>query len=116
MPTKTVRGRVALVDATMQESEFLAAVIKLAHGRGWLCAHFRPAVLRSGKWATHMAGDPGFPDLVFARGGRIILAELKSAGGRLSAAQQRWLDAMAGQPGVFVWRPADLDAIERVLE
>ena len=70
--------------------------------------------------------DPGFPDCVMLQGSalmgeptRLVVAELKSAKGKVSAAQQGWLDRFRELPGaeVFVWKPADwLDGtIERVL-
>ncbi len=99
----------------MSEAAFLTAVIALAHEHGWLVAHFRPAVLRSGQWATHMQGDKGFPDLVLARKGRIVIAELKREDGQLSEGQRAWLAEMAPQPGVFVWRPSMWNTIVEVL-
>lgn len=53
--------------------------------------------------------EPGFPDLVLVRAGRLVAAELKAAAGRVTASQQAWLDDLALVPGVevFVWRPDD---------
>ena len=70
--------------------------------------------------------DPGFPDCVMLKGSallgeptRLVVAELKSSRGKVSAAQQGWLDRFRELPGaeVFVWYPRDwLDGtIERVL-
>ncbi len=101
------------------EAEFTTAVITLARSCGWLVHHDRPAVVRSGKWATHVQGDTGFPD-IYARhpDGREVVAELKMAPasqikGRPSETQWRWLDAFAaadsGRAIVRVWRPEDYD-------
>ncbi|MCI0542945.1 MAG: hypothetical protein L0Z49_00695 [Actinobacteria bacterium] len=62
--------------------------------RGWRVCHFRPATTRDG-WRTAVQGHPGFPDLVLARRGRVVFAELKAA---LSAEQLEWLDASHHHP------------------
>jgi hypothetical protein len=75
----------------------------------------------------------GFPDLVLVRGPELIFAELKAQNGRISAAQQEWINdlfqvqaavnharsalvdeyTLAPLPSVevHIWRPADFDAI-----
>ena len=100
----------------ISEAEFQAQVIELAQLRGWLVHAERPAQRQSGHWSTPIQGNAGFPDLVLARGGRLIFAELKSAKGRMRPEQQAWLDAL--RPGalrVFLWRPTDWDEIVRAL-
>lgn len=86
------------------EQAFQRAVIDLAHLCGYRVAHSRPARTAHG-WRTPIEGDPGLPDLVMARGGRVLLVELKTDRGRPTADQQAWLDA-AGDHG-RLWRPAD---------
>ncbi len=86
------------------EKMFLQQVIDLAHLTGWLCYH------------THDSrrSCPGFPDLALCHPGRhlYLLAELKSERGRLSPAQQSWIDALReASIEVHVWRPADFDVI-----
>jgi hypothetical protein len=51
----------------------------------------------------------GFPDLVLARERRLIFAELKSARGRLTPEQARWLEVLSGVEIVTpeVWYPTD---------
>ncbi len=84
----------------ISEKEFLQQVIDLAHLTGWLCYHTHDS-RRSCK---------GFPDLILVRGTQLLAAELKSEKGRLSPAQQQWLDALsAAGVEVAVWRPSDLD-------
>lgn len=100
------------------ERELQTAVIECARLLGWRVAHFRPALTARG-WRTPVEGDgAGFPDLVLARPGRLIFAELKSERGRVSDEQNAWLDALA-TPGVVraVWFPRDWlsGAIEYVL-
>ena len=97
------------------EREFQKQVIELAQLKGWKVAHFRPArVIRNGKetWRTPVEGDgAGFPDLVLARNGVVIFAELKTDAGTVSAEQQDWLRETRG----FVWRPANWHEILRLL-
>tara|TARA_R110000824_G_scaffold116919_2_gene268669 strand:- start:32 stop:346 length:315 start_codon:yes stop_codon:yes gene_type:complete len=93
----------------LKEADFQRIVIDMAHLFGWRVAHFRK-VQTHGRWITAVAADgAGFPDLVMAKLGRVIFAELKTEKGRLSAEQKLWLKAL---PECVVWRPSDLDAIE----
>jgi len=87
------------------EADFQARVMQTAHLTGWMVAHFRPAMTQRGRWVTPMSGDTGFPDLVLARDGRVIVAELKRDKGIVSTGQMRWLSAL-GDYG-RVWRPRD---------
>lgn len=102
------------------ERQFTETVIELAKLHGWKVAHFRTSMDR-GVWRTAMAGDIGFPDLVLARKGVVIFAELKSERGRVSVHQDEWLAAlasMARQPHshkVRVWKPSDIEEIKAVL-
>jgi hypothetical protein len=97
----------------MTEDQLLQAVRDLARLRGWLAYH----TYRSTK------SEPGFPDLVLVheRTGQIVFAELKTATGLLSKAQEKWLRALRIRSSyglaVHVWRPADLTGglIARVL-
>lgn len=85
----------------MTEKELLQAVRDLAKLRSWLVYH------------THRSdrSEPGFPDLIMVhpRTGQFLAIELKSATGRLSADQRRWLDALR-TAGITaeMWRPEDL--------
>lgn len=92
------------------EEQFTAEVVELAGLFGWHVMHPRPARRAGGEWRTAMQGDAGFPDLVLARDGEVIVAELKTNRGRTTAAQDAWIEAL----GAFaeVWRPRDMDAIE----
>lgn len=99
--------RVAL--RTVREAELEGAVIKLARLLGFRVAHFRPAVLPSGRWATHMRGDKGFPDLTLAKRGRLIFAELKRVGEDPTEEQVAWLEVLGSVPGVeaVLWDTED---------
>lgn len=92
----------------MTEAEFQRRVIDTAVLHGWRVHHSRPA--RTGRgWRTPIEGHPGVPDLVLARGGTVLLAELKSDRGRISIDQGAWLDAL-GNHG-RLWRPRDWPGI-----
>lgn len=97
----------------MTEAMLQACVVETARLLGWRVHHTRPA--RTGKgWRTPIMGDVGFPDLVLARDGRVLFAELKQNGKRPRAEQQAWLDVL---PDAVVWCPTDWESgrIEQVL-
>lgn len=108
------------------EAVLQQAVIDLAGYLGYLVHHDRPAQYRDGSWATHISGDPGFPDLVLcstpsaSEPGRILFIELKSKKGRTTIDQENWLEALRACPGVetYLFRPTDWSngTIERVLK
>lgn len=99
---------------SMTEDQLLAAIREYATLKKWLCYH------------THDSrrSEPGFPDLVLVRRGRLIFAELKREEGRTSPEQKAWLEKLAdverysqGNVRVYTWRPSDWlgGEIERVL-
>lgn len=90
----------------MNEPDFQTAIIELAQWAGWKVHHCRPVGTRSG-YRTPIQGDPGFPDLVLARRGVVIMAEVKGPRGRLDGSQKSWKH----EAGSEVWRPADWDGI-----
>lgn len=107
----------------ISERELQEKVVALAQTHGWLVMHSRPARRKDGSWSTPIQGTPGFPDLVLARDGTVILAELKSESGRLTSRQKEWLNALTshGHEGcdpshdAVVWRPSDWPDIEVIL-
>jgi hypothetical protein len=67
-----------------------------------------------------MGSPAGFPDLVLVRPPVIIIAELKSARGRLSSSQRAWLErfqqcSVPGRVETYIWRPGDWAEILRIL-
>jgi hypothetical protein len=91
----------------IRESAFRDAVVALAKYRGWLVY-----------WTWNSKHSPaGFPDIIAARRGRIVAAELKVGRNKPTAAQEAWLAALAENAGIetYVWYPEDWDAIEEVL-
>ena len=112
MTTALTRAR---LDAEMSERDWQDQVIVFARLRGWLVAHFRPALTSKG-WRTPVTADgAGFPDLVMVRD-RVIVVKLKSETGRTTAEQARWLAALeAAHAEHYVWRPSDWPEVEAVL-
>jgi len=114
-------AREILLDAVGEE-EFTRHVKALARRAGWCGYHVRYShavvegihtQLKDGHSDAH-----GMPDWVFAKAGEpLLLAELKSAHGRLSKDQKRWLSLLEQATGVEapLWLPGDEDLIRKVL-
>lgn len=85
----------AAADIQIAERDLQQAVIDTARTFAWTVAHFRAAQTSKG-WRTPVAADgKGFPDLVLAHpDGRLIFAELKRLGGRITPEQARWLELL----------------------
>ena len=96
----------------MSEDDLQTRIIAAAEANGWRVVHHRPAKTAKG-WRTAVQGHAGFPDLVLARDGVIIVAELKSRRGHPTDDQKLWLEALGVH--VRLWRPQDWPAIEREL-
>ena len=96
--------------ADASERLFQDKVEQIAKMNGWLIFHASPHQVRPGVFRSD---GKGFPDLVLAHRTRgFIMAELKSAAGRLSFDQTQWLTAL-NNAGIenYVWRPDQLDLI-----
>ena len=92
----------------MKEAELQALVIDLAHAYSFMVAHFRPAQTQRG-WRTAVAADGrGFVDLVIAKPGHVLFAELKTSVGLTTDAQRKWLTALS--PFAYLWTPADWES------
>jgi hypothetical protein len=91
----------------MSEKEFDAAVHALALSAGWLSYHTLDS----------RGSEKGFPDRVFLRQHRMIVAELKTNTGKLTSPQKKWLNAFRRIAGVevFVWRPVMWEEIQATL-
>lgn len=95
----------------MTESQLQYSILDLAKLHGLLVHHCRPAVMRSGKWATPVQGNAGFCDLVIAGLGGVIFRELKGATAQPTDAQMRWLGTLeAAGADAKVWRPRDWES------
>jgi len=89
---------------SMTEDQLLAAIREYATLKKWLCYHTRDS----------RRSEPGFPDLVLTRGGRLIFAELKKEGEYPTKEQRKWLlqlDKVANNwnesVDAYVWYPSD---------
>ena len=124
-PTRTISGQEALNDALYPtEAQWQREVLRVAKEHGWLAHHCRAARTQSGRWATPIQGDAGFPDLVLVRPlvatdkirGTLLFVELKVGRGVASVAQQRWLRALMIAGAQWrLWRPSDYAEMERTL-
>ena len=99
-----------LAGVTSEDDLLTHVATRLTLGR-WRWTHVR----RSDK-AISM-GDPGVPDIIAVRGGVLLVRELKAAAGRFETGQQEWLADLAAvrRVDVGLWRPADIDEVERRL-
>jgi hypothetical protein len=98
--------------AAMSEDDWKAWVLDTARLYGWRISHFRPARTERG-WRTPVEGHKGFPDLVLARAGVVLIVELKKDNTHPDDDQQAWLDALG--PIARVWRPRDREQVLRTL-
>lgn len=101
----------------MRGRELQRGIIDMARRLGWRVAHTPPVQTERG-WRTPVAADgKGFPDLLFLRE-RIVVAEVKGDGDRLTDEQRAWLNSfvLAGAEA-HVWRTKDWEngTIESVL-
>ena len=114
-----------LISKGMSEADLMENVIAQALTCGWIVAHINDRMYSLAMAAGRpdvMAGAKGLPDLIMARRGRVIFAELKSTKGKVRPDQQMWLDELTARipdatHEVYTWRPADWQSgeIERVL-
>ncbi len=101
----TPKGRSVTI-LEIKEREFMGMVIELARLRGWRVFHTFDS----------RRSQAGFPDLTMVRGDRLVFAELKTINGKLTAAQEEWLAALAQTPcEVNVWTPGHWEQIDEVL-
>ena len=89
------------------EDGFMGWIRDYARYRQWLTFH----PLRS------KGSEPGWPDLSLCRPPTLILAELKTDVGRLTADQRVWLEALerCNRLEVHLWRPRHRPEVERML-
>ena len=81
--------------------------MRYAKRMGWVCYHCPD---------SRNVTAAGFPDLILKRRDKIIAAELKKTGGRLTKEQKSWLAAfMACGIETHVWYPKDWERIQNTL-
>lgn len=91
------------------EAAFQQKIVNLARFNGWRVYH-PPDNRPSGRTGRVQDVVAGFPDLTLVRGTVLVFAELKAKAGRISPAQQEWLDALAetGTP-TYLWKAGNED-------
>ena len=104
------------IASLVTEREWQGQVTQAAELLGWSWVAWRPAMTAKG-WRTPVSGPlgKGWPDLTLVRGERLILAELKAEGGRLTPEQRAVLEIIGRAVPVYTWRPADLPAVLETL-
>jgi hypothetical protein len=130
LPTRpSTDGSFGFVPPRLREYEFQQQITGtkppgIAVIYGWQHVHFRPAQTKHG-WRTPGTGSlaKGWPDLSLfrPRDGRIIFAELKGDGGRLTDDEKRVLAILRAVAEfnplmeVYEWWPKDWDQIQAIL-
>lgn len=97
-----------LLDRSVTERELEDYVEDLLRVHGWHWNHSLDS----------RRSNPGLPDLICVKHGRIIFAELKKqVDARVSHAQQAWLHELMLNHcvEVYLWRPSDMDEIAKTL-
>ena len=97
----------------LTEAQFTKQVIAMFRLNGWMVSHFRPARTAKG-WRTAIQGDAGFGDIVAAKKGRKVMAELKVGRNIASRDQMQWLAAWGKDS--YLWYPQDWAQIAAVAE
>ena len=83
------------LDQVISEDDFKKKIVDYAHNHGWVVFHpIRGS--RDGRHYTAVQGDSGYPDLTMARGGSIVILELKRHQRYATLEQERWLTALSG--------------------
>lgn len=102
---KTIRQ---IIDEKISEKDFQQQIIDTAKLLGWKKIYHT--------WNSKRSAS-GFPDLIMARDGIIIFAELKREGEDPTPAQREWLEELAKceHVKVFIWKPSIWDEIVKVL-
>lgn len=90
------------------EKAWQATILEAAQVLGYLCFHAYDS----------RRSEPGFPDLLCVRDGRVVVIECKTETGRVTPAQATWLALLATVPGinVMIARPSQWDDVESVLK
>lgn len=100
----------------MTEEQLKNAVLELATMYGWKVFSVTNStrLIRKGSGFIRVKNiNPqgnGFPDLVMAKGRRLVFAELKQDGRYPEPAQREWLAALNGTGAeIRIWKPKDLE-------
>jgi hypothetical protein len=102
----------ATIAVKLSEDEFTDQVIELFQLYGWKVVHFDRARKKNGGWRTPIRGDPGSPDILAAKNGRVIHAELKVGKNKPTVFQKSWLRNL-GQ-NAYLWYPENWNEIVQI--
>jgi len=91
----------------VSERDWQSFVTEYAETKGWWVYHTRYS----------KGSQEGFPDLTLIRPPRLVFAELKREGGRLSPAQRQVLGLLSQIPAVetYTWWPRDREFVIKTL-
>lgn len=105
----------------VSEGDFQKIVVRAAVSFGWLVAHCRKVLVKSGAdkfhYETPMA--PGWPDLTMAKAGLLVFAELKVGGNTRDGNQLVWGDLLSdvgGGVAYYCWHLRHWPFILRLLK
>lgn len=92
----------------MRERDFQAMIEQAAGYLSWRCYH---------TWDSRRS-NPGWPDLVCVKKGRMLALELKTDKGKVRPQQAEWIEELGKVPGVVarIVRPADIDEVLEMLQ
>lgn len=91
-------------------------IVRAAKLGGWRVHAERASRTASGRHATAIKGHKGWPDLVLAREGIVIVAELKRKPNKVEDDQRAWLSQLNAAVPTFVWWvPEQLDMVTAAL-
>lgn len=102
----------------ISEKTFQQQIVTLAKVTGWMVYHTYDS----------RKSEPGFPDLVMVKDGRLIFAEVKTEKGKLTEAQGKWATALmkvretitirifGSNVGYFIWKPSNWEEIVECLK
>ncbi len=93
----------------MTETELQDAVAEYAQALGYLVFHQRPCRRKDGSWYSAVQYDgKGYFDLTLIGRGRVVFAEIKTAGKKQTPDQLRWYEhAIVHGLDAVVWWPKD---------
>jgi hypothetical protein len=96
----------------MSEKEWQRQVTDLADKLHIMWWWQKPSRLPNGRVVTAGQGSKGYPDLTFAKNGRVLFLELKADGRKPTPEQERWV---ANLPNAYVAWPDDWPRVEALL-
>jgi Holliday junction resolvase len=88
------------------EKELQSTVIEAMEWKGWRVYHTYDS----------RRSQPGFPDVVAVRGGRLMFVEFKSEKGKVKREQVDWLDALVKTSEVYLVRPSTQNEFMAVID